>query len=256
MLLPYVVWNIIIFLGYYVLDSFQGRCWLIDTSVFSYVVSRGPFFCLKFVLGAPLGYPLWFLRDLIAFVVLAPILFVLISKMGIWLAILYFLLVQFDSFFVGLFFFILGGVVSERYSLEAVDRVLQHKWLRFLSLTLTVGYLFIVPFYHDSIPILFKTLARLSGMVVFWNLYDKTPLMNRISNKSIVGYTFFLYCFHEPFFLEAVKKYSIVLLGESNLSLTVLYLVNPIVSILVIYWLAVSLKCVMPKVYTILSGGR
>lgn len=103
-------------------------------------------------------------------------------------------------------------------------------------------------------------LSVLSGMIAMWKGYDwiasNQSLTSKLSSlNSLLGYSFFIYLFHEPVF-NIIKKIGLKVLGVHEWSLIILYLVNPLIMCVVAIMVAKLLQRFVPKVYSILVGGR
>ena len=100
---------------------------------------------------------------------------------------------------------------------------------------------------------------ELCGLVFVWWLYDavaKRPVASKLSPlSSMLGYSFFIYLFHEPAF-NIIKKLGVKLVGTSDVSLTILYLVCPILMLFFAVGVAKVLQQLLPNVYKVLVGGR
>lgn len=73
--------------------------------------------------------------------------------------------------------------------------------------------------------------------------------------SSALGYSFFIYLFHEPVF-NIIKKIPIRLFGDSEPVLVLLFLINPIIMAAVAVVTAKVVQKCLPKLYSILVGGR
>lgn len=253
LVVPYFLWNVLVLLLFVGLKLIPFSARFVNTDVISLLQSHNPILIANAVFIAPIGFHLWFLRDLIVFIAVSPVLFFLIKKTSwLFIILLYPLCIRFNMIH-GLLFFCLGGIVSLRYSLDAVDRLLQNKWLLVLALCFFVFYVVSVSFHF--FPHYLKPFAIFSGLLVTWRLFDIVHCLYNLATKQIVRFTFFIYCFHEPFF-EVIKKGGVMLLGESDLSYCILYLVNPIIAIIIIYTIGIGFKRFLPTVYRVLTGAR
>lgn len=92
-----------------------------------------------------------------------------------------------------------------------------------------------------------------------WAAYDLLAKGKIISKsgvwKYICGYSFFIYCFHEPT-LNILKKLALVLCGTNQLTIIVFYYLNPILMIITAVIAARILMKFTPRLYAILTGGR
>lgn len=97
--------------------------------------------------------------------------------------------------------------------------------------------------------------GMLCGIVAIWHLYDRLVGPYVTAVPRWVGYTFFIYCVHEPFF-NIIKKLSLKLLGVHEPSLILLYFVNPLIMVAVAIVIAKCIERLTPWLYRLLTGGR
>lgn len=101
--------------------------------------------------------------------------------------------------------------------------------------------------------------VNLIGLYAIWGIYDIFSKREIISDKGlwkfICGFSFFIYCFHEPAF-NVIKKLSLSAFGTSEISLIILYLVNPFIMVGAAICIAQLLRKITPAIYRILTGGR
>ena len=102
-------------------------------------------------------------------------------------------------------------------------------------------------------------MTNICGLAFIWVIYDVLSKRQIVSTKGIwrhiCGYSFFIYCFHEPAF-NIIKKIPIAFLGDAPATLTVFYLINPWIMIVVAIIVARLINKITPKTYKILTGGR
>jgi len=73
--------------------------------------------------------------------------------------------------------------------------------------------------------------------------------------KYICGYSFFIYCFHEPAF-NIIKKLALTIYGTSEKVLIFFYLINPWIMVAIAVITAKMLQRMTPRIYKTLTGGR
>ena len=254
LMVPYVLWNIIFILWYVVMAMIPSVASFVNSDMIGKLSASTPWNALCLLFVEPAGFHLWFLRDLIVFVAFTPLVYLLLKCIRWLLPFLLALLSLKVYFFNGMFFFALGGCISMHNSLGSVDRCADTcflpaivGWLLFalvLPLNLMVGRL-LLP-------------AQLCGIVALWKLFDvflKKRQIRWLNDWHVVDYTFFIYVFHEPFF-NIVKKLTLCMLGKSDISLIALYLLNPIIAIVFILCVAMLIQELLPRTYSILTGGR
>jgi len=254
LVVPYVLWNLIFVMWYVVLALLPSVSSYVNSDILGRIsVSNiGDTFFFLFI--EPAGFHLWFLRDLIVFVAFTPIIYLLLRHVK-WFLLLILAIATFKaSFFNGLLFFTLGGVFSMRLSIESADY-----YCRMFFIPALVGWLFfsaLLPCY----PFLARHIlfCQICGLVAIWKLSDfviTTRFSLQMDKWHIYQYTFFIYVFHEPFF-NIVKKLMLRMVGESDISLTILFLLNPILTIILILCIAHVMQRFSPRIYHVLTGDR
>lgn len=100
----------------------------------------------------------------------------------------------------------------------------------------------------------------LCGIITVSRLYDWIASSQSLTSKltplnSLLGYSFFSYLFHEPVF-NIIKKIGLKVLGVHEWSFILLYFVNPLIMCTLAILVAKVLQRFVPKVYSVLVGGR
>lgn len=260
LLVPYIIWNIIFVSWYVVLKYIPGVSVFVNSDVLSNIDFHKPWDTLAYLFLEPAGFQLWFLRDLILYVALSPIIYVSIKKMP-WLTYFTLLLVFGCIGRCGITYFVLGGILAIHYDFELLKRLLTKP----LVCVCTVMYLMVCLLASDiiSLPIsifnpYYQQVISVVGIMAIWGGYDMLVgegyvISNRV--KKFISYTFFIYLFHEPTF-NIIKKMGLIIFGCSDLSLILLYLINPIIMIVVAVCAGMICQHFVPKLYSIATGGR
>ena len=146
-----------------------------------------------------------------------------------------------------------------------VERMPKSRWILLLTGCVYFGSaIFSGMGLNEQMPKVFGIaglLIQLMCIYFVWTLYDKVAQGRCLSNlgiwRHICGYSFFIYCFHEPTF-NIIKKLGIVVFGSSEPALIVLYLVNPLIMVGCAITVAKTMQRVgyLSAVYKILTGGR
>ena len=250
LLVPYVIWNVI-FVGWYVaLNFLPGVSSLVNSDILQSFDNIYDIFAYLFI--APANFALWFLRDLIIFVACSPLIYLLIKFLK-WRVIPLTIIAANFLPFVGFCYFVLGGCVALCSSLENITCVL-NKYFFVLCAMIYISmsvYLSLQPFEEGGFSYNF--------WLTIWRGYDilfKDRILTEIKwVKFACGYSFFVYLFHEPT-LNIIKKIPLWLLGESEIVIIVLFLINPFIMYTAAVFVAKMLQSIMPRVYRVLVGGR
>lgn len=252
---PYVLWNCIFVLWYVLLALLPGVEGFVNSNVVESLLLGDWSHILKYLFWNPANFPLWFLRDLIIMVLLSPLLLYGIKYLK-WLAPIPFMF--FYEYHHISPFFILGGCVAMHLSLEDVSNKLNAYIMVIAStvyISLSFSQIWLVEYNHYL-----WMLNGFCGCIVLWKGYDwVVKIRNKAYDmspiKKFLGYSFFIFVFHEPTF-NIIKKIGLRLFGIHEWSLIVLYLANPLIMCLLSIGVAKILQSSLPKVYNVLVGGR
>ena len=261
LLIPYIIGNLV-FVGWYVVMAMTpGVSQFINSNILEHLGLDQPLDSLRFLFIEPAGFHLWFLRDLMVYVVCTPLLYLMGKRIPIISFILLFaILGGFEG--CGITYFFLGGAVSLKLGLEQFKK---HLTIPVVALT---GIIFAANCVMTTIPVCEKIvnnpyaqqIANISGIAFVWTFYD---YLNKSFSSDIVRnslllvskYSFFIYLFHEPAF-NIVKKIALRIVGVGDTQLVILYFLNPIVMCLVALGVGIIFQKTFPKMYGICVGGR
>jgi len=261
LLMPYIIWNIV-FVGWYMFMSIiPGISGFVNSDLISHFRLDRPFAGLEYLLLEPAGFHLWFMRDLIVYVVFSPLLWLLLKRFP-WLTLIGFYMVFGGVPRCGITYFTLGGLVSSRFSLDYVSHVLNRSFVLVCSLLFLLNAVMAVIFgcAHITHNPYWQQLTNTVGIISMWGMYDivnRNECPGKLSDilSFISKYSFFIYLFHEPVF-NIIKKLSLILIGVHEWSLILLYLINPIIMCALALVVAKVFQNYMPRLYSVLVGGR
>lgn len=260
LLIPYIIWNLI-FVGWYaMLSLIPAIANYVNSNVFENMMQENPLAILKTLFVEPAAFHLWFLRDLMLYILLSPLIYIGIKRVP-W--VLFFVLLVFFGWMqrLGITYFVLGGIVSVHYSLEGIKSWMNNKAV----VTLSVVYLsnaiaaalgFVYPgnlFYQYYVQV-----VGIVAILAVWGCYDLLVSSKRnisVLGSKILSYTFFIYLFHEPAF-NIIKKVGLKLLGIHDWSLIGLFLVNPFIMVVFAIGVGMVFKRLLPRVHSLCVGGR
>lgn len=254
LLIPYVLWNIIFVLWYIVLESIPGVNGFCNGSgTLDKYVSQSIIESMNDLFVSPAAFQLWFLRDLLIMMIFTPVFWWLSKNIG-WLA----LLIAGISTLVypWLLYFWVGIFLSTK-KIDIYDYWRPTWFVIFCALVFS-GYAVCMEVGMKNFSII-GSLVDLIGLYAVWTLYDILTNREQIAGKGlwkyISGYSFFIYCFHEPTF-NIVKKLAIAVFGVHEFSLIFFYYLNPWIMVFIAIYVAKTLQHIMPLVYNTLMGGR
>ena len=257
LLLPYVLWNTLYYLGYVVVTRL---------SFAKNVIGKEPVaFDLKELLLAAVYYKynpvFWYLFQLLLLVILAPFLYMIIrrKRSGLaWLLLLIFALwknvsiplLNLDALF---YYSASGYAVLFKEKVEGENTPFQKKiWFAVLIFSWLILWLFGRPgkFLHFT-PV-HTVLTRLLGVLIFYSILKEIPFRPA---TSTVKNSFFLYAIHFPW-ARFFNKAGAVLFKGNQGAAAVFFLTMPFLILGISKVLGELLKHTVPGIYEILSGGR
>lgn len=263
LLVPYVLWNLIYASFFIALSMIPHVSCFVSSDVSSTISNNGLLCNLYYLFIQPIGFHLWFLRDLMIYVLVSPLIFLCIKKHP-WQTLLFVYL--FFGWFnnIGITYFVLGAIIALHFELDDVNRFHSGKILWICAMIYILNAVmccFHITYVVSIVNIEYvRQLISLSGIIAFWGGYDllykrlSCPTVGKLLS-AITPFTFFIYLFHEPS-LNIVKKIGILMLGKSDIGLSSVYLFTPIVMVVLSFMMGKCLKAITPRVYSILVGGR
>ena len=260
LLVPYLIWNIFFVLWFVVLTEIPHVSKYINSDILSNYSIQNPLNTLCNLFIKPAGFHLWFLRDLLLFVFLTPLLYVLINKTK-WLPFFIILLTTGGVTIFWLSSFTLGSTLAlcckDGLNIVTNKRIIKTAIVFFFIYSISSGFgVFSVE--HTIVKNYISQLSVLVFMVAIWGGYDIIVEKDHMPKNWLVfafNYSFFIYLFHEPAF-NIIKKMGLIIFGVGNVQLVVLYLVNPLIMVGIAVGVGYIIKRIMPKVYNVLTGER
>lgn len=276
LLVPYLCWCVIGFLVALPLilgNNFLGHKGLWERTIIA-IPGVWPkidaFFGITYV-GPKSNMPLWYVRSLLVLFLFAPTWRLIVRRsFGKWF------LLAFALF--NLFMYPIGtpyvSVPSSGLSWFAIGLVLAQfpienwrvpNWLWIGSLlpyavasivvAMLVAGCIEAPNKEFLLGMLESGLIPLFGILIFWGLYDHTPLLQNISLPWCVRQTFFIYCLHEIVcsYLMAAAK---LVIGKTDLVTFACTLTVPWIAFAVCAGVASCTRRTNSKFYCVICGGR
>ena len=220
----------------------------------------------------PVPFQLWFLRDLLIYVFLAPLMyfalrylsfFALLPPLLVWFFQVWFF--HFDMKVLeaeGLLFFMIGAWLSIK---EIAPPRNGRVWLPLTLLVLWLFLLFVKTLFAyqgnsyatPAVLIPLHKIAILCGFFAVWLGYD---IFGERANASpalmtLAPLTFFLYAAHEPT-LNLLSNAALYALGATPTTQLTVFLVIPAVTIVLCLLIGATLRQLVPLVFFVLTGGR
>ena len=253
LLLPYLLWNIIFVLWYVVIENLPGISAFSNTHIIEVCANQSVGETLYSLFIAPAAFQLWFLRDLMVMLLFTPLLWWIARKQ--WIVALVLALAS-TFVYAWLIYFWLGIIIAvKQWDIENYRRP---KMAVFISALIYVGYAVYVAWGGTSARVV-EVFVNIVGLYLVWSLYDIAACGQYLADKGLwkylCGYSFFIYCFHEPAF-NVIKKLALAVCGTSEPVLIFFYYVNPWLMVLAAVAVAKILQRMTPNIYKILTGGR
>ncbi len=256
-LLPYVLWNTLYYLGYVVVTRL---------SFVKHIIGKEPVaFDLKELFLAAVYYKynpvFWYLFQLMLLVLLAPLLYIVIHRKWSGLLWLLFLiaalwknvslpLLNLDALF---YYSAAGYAVLFREKTEGENTPFEKKvWFA----VLIIGWSALWFLERSGALLRFlpvhTVLIRFLGVLTFYSILKEIPLKPA---TAMVKNSFFLYAIHFPW-VRFFNKAGAVLFKGSQAAAAVIFLIMPFLILGVSRAAGYLLKGTVPVIYNILSGGR
>lgn len=254
LLVPYVLWNIIFVLWHVALvyipgvDRFNN-----STGLLNEYFGVSAWKCLYNLFIKPAAFQLWFLRDLLVMQLFSPLLWFLAKKRMVATLVI---ALCFTVVYTYLLYFLIGVVLGvTKCDIENYPRP---KWIVTIGFMVFLGYAVYLACGNESIRLV-EIPVNILGLYLVWSLYDVFVKGGCLAGKGlwkyICGYSFFIYCFHEPAF-NIIKKLALIICGTNEPVLIFFYFINPWIMIALAIITARLIQHIMPQTYKILTGGR
>ena len=263
LLIPYLIANIFMILCYAAMHYFTPT--LINPNNFNVLKFSFKDFLQAFwsIDGFPICYPLWYIRDLFCFIVCSPLLHIILKlpKLLKWsiLLIIGFIYHYYSiSFCMGLFYFYLGALLSQKDTENKIIEIIDSK--RFLISTCIVSALLMfvaIYFNYTDVNVrLWQPIQRFSGFIfTLFTFILFSKKYGQIGGK-IFNSSFFIYLYH-AFLVFVLKELLIMVINPTS---TIMWIITYISLILITIFILVSaffiLNKYLPSFTAIITGGR
>lgn len=246
--IPYLVWNILAYLFYVFLTYIP----FISEQINTYVE---PLSIQSILLNAIWGYHniTWFLRNLMVYIIISPILYCTIRKKvpGILIisAILAVGWIFHSDNIMHFIYYLLGAYISLNYEeLAHIKYNWNEKLLAYIILVISILGIAII----GEISSGFMHILHVIQVIALWIIGD--CFLTEKTLKWWVQISFFIYCSHRMI-LESVEKIFLIVLGKSDIAAFIDLMLAPCISLLIIFGIAWFLR--KEKIlWRILTGNR
>jgi len=261
LVIPYFLWNVL-YLGLFFIVvphvSFVERFSAYDPLSFNLQTIME-----KLTIDPPASQ-FWFVRDLIGFVALAPLLYLVFQYQWLAYILLTSLLVYWrpvDTSVLsseGLFFFFAGGLAGYR-QLNLHRLKIKSLWVTCTVCVIWLGLCVYQTLYPSkgTFDGLVIKVSILMGVVVLKSLVDCIETWS-IRNELLylAPYSFFIYASHKPMVKYIYKVLLSLLPGKSQYYSLLVYIATPVITIVISVSVARCIHRYGGYIYYVLTGGR
>lgn len=279
LLIPYLIWNVLSILKTLMsalpfLSSFSfNASYKIDFSLSSFLMcfwdQNRDMFITPDIDGVdigdaiyPINLPMWYVRDLMVIVILAPVIYILIKRLKWWflliLCILWYLPFKWgyiSQLYTALFFVSLGAYFSISDK-NIVYELRKLKYIPCIYIIIVIIDLCTKQFEYNFY--IYKT-CILFGIVAAVNITSSLLERGKIRvNEFLASSAFFVYAFHS--FIEGGIGRGIFIYlmnkSENEYLMILLYFIVPIITAVICLATYKLIKTYCPRMGSIITGGR
>jgi surface polysaccharide O-acyltransferase-like enzyme len=264
LIIPYIFWSVWGIVLYLFLQAALPASVSFSKGL---IAHYNPVEILYTIFFDPVPYQLWYVRDLTVFVILSPVLYYLLKYMKFFLVLILIMTWLLDVDFVvfknqSLLFFSLGAYISW-YAGDLAGRKSKPVVIVASVLWIVINLLKTILIYKDYqnlnvLLVLHKSgiAAGITAINYSYNLFikDEEKIL-KLKYFGIVSFSFFLFASHEPV-CTILKKGLLMISGSGDMSLFLVFLLTPVLSIVLCLSAGYTLKRYLPKFYGTITGWR
>lgn len=272
--IPYLCWSAFALLLTFVWQQFPATAQAVKQAQLDQLGDNRPY--TEIGLGgilfrwtlAPVAFQLWFIRSLLVYNALYPLLLKAVLKIPkIWFPIVVFLwFTTFGVIFIegeGLLFFTLGMAIQKSsFEIEKTPRWLHLKlWFPIFIISAALKTFLAFQFGWDITSFIILSLLHkicvFSGLVTVW--YGCNKLVSFFMNRKwfvwLSAFAFIIYALHVPL-VNYSTRIAFTYFSDMPYMRLVTFIVLPIIIIGCCVLTGTVFRSVFPKVYTLATGGR
>lgn len=263
LLIPYIIWNVIacaLFLFKVYKLHFDGLGIVEDGSM-NWANFFAGFFYIDQAQSEPFAFAFWFIRNLLVFIVLAPVFRLISHNLYTLLAtIAFFHLFGLNTYFGEWFAF--GAYLGRHHKDLALFDLKKSLWLIGLVFVAAVAVMHYV--LNSGIDGLQRTIVHylvvISSFILLLNWAKRIEQSKSLlNNAKLVNATFFIYAFHQLFCRQCRVLWE-MLLGcnqpDAHVQVLVAYILTIITLTSVSFGVYLVFNRLSPKVMRLFTGGR
>ena len=261
LLLPYILWNTLALVVGFAYEWFRARFnpEVVSMSLLETIRHNGGLNIFwGSTWGLPIDYPLWFIRDLIVFVVITPLVFFFVKKCRILGISVLFIVGSLNWDFEGLFFFVLGAWF-QLFSCDFCAVFTKIKWPAYIISVVGVFLIAITYREHPEAYKYIKYIFVFFGVVSIVNIASFIVGHGLFSENSFLpSSSFFIYASHAILILHDFAHYITLHLlpFESVVGKCVVMIVKASLAVGICLALFALMKKWTPKTLSVLTGNR
>ena len=255
--LPYIIWTGITIILYYIVQSipytalfFQNPINIVKNWKGVDLLKVFTYHDLSSGLKTPLVYQFWFLRELMIFIVLSPILKFLCDKFSGFMLIF----ISVAALKGMPLFFYLVGYYCVKYKIDFFkisDKIKIHEYLFLLIFVVMFNIMYDGKYDFGLISTIISCLFFLKLSLYFIRSNKIYSQLNYLS-----GYSFFLYAIHTPFLGSAINKITQRIIQLHGILCLIQFLLAAFLTIFIGTLIGIALKKICFPLFCLLNGGR
>ena len=254
--IPYILWNLISLFLQIIKIKYLGfpDYGLFENGNLQWTKVFEGFY--NYVDGYPFAFAFWFIRNLMIFILLSPLAYILAcEKLSIG-TIFIIMCCALNTTFFGFCFFVFGGIISRYFKTQFFQLPI------YLSLasgiiwvSISVINLYIQFDFLSSAILIIESIAALA-FITFMIQFLINSKGIKIIIKHLVPSTFFIYSFHQ-LCCTVIRNFFIDLFGlTTSIGIILSYLFSFITLVGLSYAIWATLKWIRPSLLNILCGSR
>lgn len=268
LLVPYLLWNALITLAFFVCQKIPVLRQYFATLIISDLDAKG---WLGLFIGfdnadgnallPPIVYQFWFLRDLLLCIAVSPLIKKAVEKMPLaaFFAVLIFLYMDVPAAGMqgALFYFSLGCFAANRnLNYASLEKIRTADSVLIFVLAAAAEYAF--RFANADAPQVLHSVEIIAGGMLVLKISGivcRNEKAYRIL-KYFAGFSFWLYATHDPFLITPIKKLWTRFLPINGFWLLAEYFGGVLLCVMISLAAGIALRRLAPKAFALLTGGR
>ena len=212
----------------------------------------------------PLLTPMWYLRDLMVVVILAPIIHLFVTKTKLFglgiVSVLYLLniWIPIEGFSVSAFFFFSLGAYLSLFNKNILIEFGKYKYLFYVIAIVSLILMLISHGQNRYLEEIFVNIYRIAGVISFFNIAGLLVAKDKVRiPKLLTQSSFFIYLVHFIYITGLAGVVVTKLLPYDNQFIILFnYFLTVLVTIAICVLLYIIMRRLCPKLLSVIVGGR